>query len=457
MASAAASSCPASAGQKLVTSPATSARTVSLTFDDGPSLHTPAVLDALGARGVRGVFFVTGAAVQAHPDIARRIVREGHVIANHTWSHPQAVPGAAVYGRFDALPVAVQIDEITRTTDTIRAVTGVSPCFFRGPGGWHSTALTSEITRDRGLTIAHWTVSGEDAAQAATTTSASTQAIVTRSVSTHEHPIVLLHDGKASPEPEAQVTSNRSNTVAALPQIIDSYASRGYVFTDPAGRPLPTTVIHPPQAAPVRAHVAALYAHLLGRAPDAGGLQSWTELVLRDGGDPTAMTAGITTSTEYRHREINDAYRFAFGRDVDQVGLVGWRTEAERGRVRLEDLPVDLLGSHEFYLRAGGNDEAFVSDLYRKVLGRDVEPSGLQGWVGVVRSQGRRAAVLGVWDSHEATARRVDDLYCDLLGRHAEPAGLAGWTAAAQVEGDDWVRDQLIRSLEYRTRATTRF
>ena len=238
--SASAAACPASAGQRLNATPATTPRTVALTFDDGPTAATPAILDALAARGVRATFFVTGPNVAARPDIARRIVADGHVIANHTWSHPQAVAGSVPFGRFDSLPAAEQESQIDRTTGAIQAATGVRPCFFRGPGGWHNTATTAAITRARGLTIAHWTLASGDSAQAPTTTAASTQAIVSASVSTHAHPIVLLHDGKASPEPEGQVTSNRSNTVAALPAIIDSYKSKGYTFTDPAGRALET-------------------------------------------------------------------------------------------------------------------------------------------------------------------------------------------------------------------------
>lgn len=61
---------------------------ITLTFDNGPEpLVTPGVLDALKARGVKATFFVIGERATAHPELVARAHEEGHVIANHTWSH----------------------------------------------------------------------------------------------------------------------------------------------------------------------------------------------------------------------------------------------------------------------------------------------------------------------------------------------------------------------------------
>ncbi|WP_245657275.1 bifunctional polysaccharide deacetylase/glycosyltransferase family 2 protein [Herbidospora mongoliensis] len=71
-------------------------RTVALTFDDGPDpAWTPQVLDVLAEHGAKATFFVVGSRVATYPDLARRIVAEGHELGNHTYSHADltAVPG----------------------------------------------------------------------------------------------------------------------------------------------------------------------------------------------------------------------------------------------------------------------------------------------------------------------------------------------------------------------------
>jgi peptidoglycan/xylan/chitin deacetylase (PgdA/CDA1 family) len=212
-------------------------RRVALTFDDGPSDWTPQVLDILRSRDVRATFFVTGKHVEEYAHHARRALAEGHLIANHTHNHPQAVSGSVPYGHFDELPPEVQADEVDRTTAAIVRVTGVQPRFFRGPAGRHHASVA--LVRDRGLSTVEWNMSTEDWAQPAATTREETDRIVAGA--TQDAPsrvIVLMHDGKASAEPESLVSANRGNTVAALPRIIDWYASRGYRFVAPDGAAL---------------------------------------------------------------------------------------------------------------------------------------------------------------------------------------------------------------------------
>lgn len=61
---------------------------ISLTFDDGPSAWTEAVLDLLAANGAQATFFLLGSAASERPEVVRRIVADGHEIGNHSWSHP---------------------------------------------------------------------------------------------------------------------------------------------------------------------------------------------------------------------------------------------------------------------------------------------------------------------------------------------------------------------------------
>ncbi len=217
---------------------------VALTFDDGPGPHTPALLDLLRDRAVRVTFFVTGAHVTAHPDLARRIVADGHAVGNHTFSHPQDVPGSTPRGDFDRLDPDEQARQLDDTTRTVESVTGVRPRCFRGPGGFHFSATTRRLAAERGLAVVHWTVESEDWLAPGRLDPEWVARITRRAIGPADgdpdapavrRPIVLLHDAKASAEPEDEISAFRGNTVAAVPAIIDAYRDRGYLFADPLG------------------------------------------------------------------------------------------------------------------------------------------------------------------------------------------------------------------------------
>lgn len=217
------------------------ARTVALTFDDGPGPHTTQVLAVLAEADVRATFFVTGAHVQARPDLVVRIVAEGHLIGNHTFTHPQDVPGSVPRGRFDRLPAQVQASQIDDTTEQIVAACGAEPRFFRGPGGHHFSSVTAEIVAARGMSVSHWTADTGDW-NAPDKLSATFQEAMLDAAwaaaaagSSGMHQMVLMHDAKASAEGEWELSSFRGNTVAALPRIIALFRAAGYAFADPLG------------------------------------------------------------------------------------------------------------------------------------------------------------------------------------------------------------------------------
>jgi peptidoglycan/xylan/chitin deacetylase (PgdA/CDA1 family) len=104
-------------------------RRIALTFDDGPDPHTtPALLDALAELDVRATFFLVGRAVDAHPELAARIAREGHEIGNHTYSH-RYLPLAR------SRSVAA---ELAATDAAIVRATGIVPTLARPPWGGRS-------------------------------------------------------------------------------------------------------------------------------------------------------------------------------------------------------------------------------------------------------------------------------------------------------------------------------
>lgn len=135
---------PAIAGQR---------REVSLTFDDGPDPEiTPLVLDLLDRYGAKASFFCIAEKVSAHPELSREIIRRGHSLENHTSSHPYAF---SFFG-----PRGI-MREIGSAQAAIRAVTGVTPRFFRAPMGFRPPFLAPAIERC-GLRNVTWTRRGFD-------------------------------------------------------------------------------------------------------------------------------------------------------------------------------------------------------------------------------------------------------------------------------------------------------
>ncbi len=99
---------------------------LALTFDDGPNpAWTPRLLEILAGHDVRATFFLVGGFAQAEPALVRRVVEAGHLIGNHSWSHPNLALTA---------PRRVR-EELTRTSQTLERITGAPVKFFRPPFG----------------------------------------------------------------------------------------------------------------------------------------------------------------------------------------------------------------------------------------------------------------------------------------------------------------------------------
>ena len=137
-------------------------KTMYLTFDDGPSEeNTAAVLDILQERGISATFFVVGENVRRHPEIARRIVEEGHTIGIHCNRHDYE----QIYDSVEAF-----LADFQASYDAVREVTGVEAWLFRFPGGSinaYNEDIYKEIIQEmteRGFVYFDWNASLEDAA-----------------------------------------------------------------------------------------------------------------------------------------------------------------------------------------------------------------------------------------------------------------------------------------------------
>lgn len=160
---------------------------VALTIDDGPDpAVTPAVLDLLDSHGAKATFFCIGQQAALHPELCRDMVRRGHAIENHSQHHRH---------NFSLLGRRGFARELQAAQDTLAAVTGERPQFFRAPAGLRNPFLDPVLHR-LGLQLASWTRRGFD-------TRAGDPAVVlarlTRSLQAGD--ILLLHDRHAALTP----------------------------------------------------------------------------------------------------------------------------------------------------------------------------------------------------------------------------------------------------------------
>lgn len=186
------------------TPPAMTGPPVYLTFDDGPDpTITPQILDLLKGYGAKATFFAQGSQVQAYPEVARRIVAEGHSLQNHAWNHPRLT---------DLAPGDIAYSQLIPTNDVITSVTGVTPRCLRTPYGATSPTVY-KAAANSGLEIVGWHLNPGDYNDPGSDVIAS-RVFANLTVGS----IVLLHDAGAG---------DRQQTVDAVSQILAELSARG--------------------------------------------------------------------------------------------------------------------------------------------------------------------------------------------------------------------------------------
>lgn len=181
-------------------------RAIALTFDDGPSESTPAVLELLARHGARATFFQCGCHVRRLPEITRSAAAAGHEIGNHTDSH------SALYLR----SAAFIHEEIARAQESIAAAAGAPPRWFRPPYGARWFGLRA-AQKSHGLTGVMWSTIGRD-------WTLPPAAIVERMKrATRPGAILCLHDGR-----ELATNPAIGPTLAALAELLPWWEEEGY-------------------------------------------------------------------------------------------------------------------------------------------------------------------------------------------------------------------------------------
>jgi len=213
---------------------------VALTFDDGPDGRwTPHILDVLKAKHASATFFDIGENMQSRPDLVQREVREGNVVGNHTWTHPN----------IGETPVAQTDLELNTTQRLFEVLTGRSMRLFRPPYFGDAEPSTPNevepllVAQRLGYLIAGLRVDPDDWQRLPSGQMPPPDVIVQRvmdRLADTQDPgqVVLLHDGGG----------DRSQTVAALPKLIDAIRAKGYTLVTmeqlagmPPGQAMPKT------------------------------------------------------------------------------------------------------------------------------------------------------------------------------------------------------------------------
>ncbi|PKV89078.1 polysaccharide deacetylase family protein [Streptomyces sp. TLI_146] len=185
--------------------------TMVLTFDDGPDpRYTPEILRTLREHDVRAMFFVCGEMATDNRDLLREMRDDGHVIGNHSWTHPLLIKMSREAVR----------DEMTRTSEVVEEVLGERPQWFRAPyGAWNRNSF--QIGAELGMEPMGWTLDTLDWTTPGTDT-------IVRRVQQGAAPgvVVLSHDAGG----------DRSQSVAALRTYLPRLLAAGYRLRVPPKR-----------------------------------------------------------------------------------------------------------------------------------------------------------------------------------------------------------------------------
>ena len=185
---------------------------LALTFDDGPNdPHTGKLLEVLAKHDVRATFFMIGRYVRERPDIARAVAAAGHIVGNHTFTHPRLIFQSEAQTRA----------QLTNCRQTLHDAIGAHSKLFRPPFGGRRPA-TLRIARELGFETVMWNVTGYDwSAPPATVI----EGKVARRIREGGGDIILLHDGG-----HRALGADRAQTVIATDNLIRRYKDLGYEF-----------------------------------------------------------------------------------------------------------------------------------------------------------------------------------------------------------------------------------
>lgn len=186
--------------------PTNAAKVIALTFDDGPWPNvTESILATLKKENIKATFFVVGQPLKSFPELGKKVLADGHVIANHTMHH--------WYHRMTPLVAEREIED---TEKIIKEVLNVETDYFRPPGGVMTNGLVS-YAQSKKQSVVMWSIDSNDSRPRRPSPEEMVKTVVGEAT---PGAIVLMHDGGGSHE----------NTAKALPQMISQLRAKGYKF-----------------------------------------------------------------------------------------------------------------------------------------------------------------------------------------------------------------------------------
>jgi hypothetical protein len=246
---------------------------------------------------------------------------------------------------------------------------------------------------------------------------------------------------------------------ASRPAVAPARRTAGVHVEELENRQVPSAV---PAAEPF---VAVLYQGLLGRPADVAGLAYWGGR-LSATGSPTAVAAELLQSPEATTRDLQILYQNFLGRPLSQVGLTYWGGVANEtlrafpgqppGQAVLsgdgfERVKAGVLGSDEFFARAGGTNFDFLNSVYESQLGRPLDEAGRVYWgTQLAAGMSRTGLASQILSSPEAQTVKAAGAYEEILGHSLTAAGASYWVGGLLAgRGDAWLYSGLVGSDEF--------
>ena len=203
--------------------------------------------------------------------------------------------------------------------------------------------------------------------------------------------------------------------------------------------------------------VNSVYNDVLGRGPDAAGLETWRGYLIGRGWPVTQVANSILFSDEYLTSQIKLAYTNVLHREFDQGGLNDWLNRIKIGTANVDEVQMTFMKSLEYYENAGSTPAGFTNVMYQDMLGRSAGAEELAYWAEQAAQFGTARSVNGIWNSTESAARRIAVVYNQYLKRGTDDAGIRSWTPLVIANGNQAVRSAVLSSAEYLQNARARY